>query len=768
VRGAVKGKVGASFQDQGEQAVKNIADPVRAWGLRAPGLRSPAPVLPGPSSAAHNAPASNLPARPTRLIGRAAELAQAQEWLLSHRLVTITGVGGAGKTRLAIAVGEEELARRSQGVWFTDLTAVLNEGDVPGAIASALGLVLTTDDTTRQVIAYLADKSALLILDNCEHLIDACATFAAAFLAAAGRSVILATSREVLGVDGEQVMQLASLSAASSGSAASAAVQLFVERATSIAPDFHLDAGNEVAIQALCEHLDGMPLAIELAAARITVMTPAELLAGLNNRFALLTGGRRRQRQRTLEATLDWSYNLLAPELQRAFRALGVFVGGFDLEAVMAVTGLARNGALDALEALVAKSLVVRMPCDGAARFGLLETLKAYAEDRLVQADEAAGVRDRHLAHFHRLAMVHGRVFDADVCLAERLRHDRSNIVSAFDWAATNDRWVWAGELLLGTRTTFDIFGHPAEAIALFRRCEAPVEATDPELANMLRCSIATSLFQVDDWATLFELGKRLGASSDARFRTWAWIGLAYYYALSRPDRSARMRDRAFEDFARATESGLNTDMLRTSLMGLVGAARVYEGDLAAALEAFDHLPDTASQHGHVTTSQLSMHAAAAVCLLLLGEPKQALARVSRIDGFAFAGGDDQVVTAFAQLALGDIEGAKHLIRLHALEAATGRVSRQCSDSLLLLAQLAHVEGDDATAVDLLSNLGICRPAPLVRYARVLAATLGVAEQRARDEQECIAPQNAAEHGPLGLRRVMATLRAELARRGWG
>jgi len=299
IRSVVKGKVLTDFEDQGAQTVKNIADPVRVWRLRGEGVES------GPPHAFLlnlKTPPSNLPARPTRLIGRASEVMQARQLLSVHRVVTVTAVGGFGKTRLAIAIGEEELSQRKDGVWFTDLTAVLNDQDVPAAIASALGLVLTSGDPIRQVIAYLTDKSALVILDNCEHVIEACAAVADAFLAVAGESVILATSREALNIDGEQIMQLAALSATSSESPA---VQLFVERATSIDPSFCLDASNEATIATLCDHLDGMPLAIELAAARITVMTPAELLGGLSERFALLSGGRRRRRQPTLEATLD-------------------------------------------------------------------------------------------------------------------------------------------------------------------------------------------------------------------------------------------------------------------------------------------------------------------------------------------------------------------------------------------------------------------------------------------------------------------------------
>ena len=222
-------------------------------------------------------------------------------------------------------------------MWFVDLTAVMNEADVPGAVATSLGLPLTTGDPTAQIVRYLADKPALIILANCEHLIDACAGFTETFLAGKGPALILATSREAVAVDGEQIVVLSPLT---SDSADSPAVRLFIDRATAAEPRFELTASNSETVASICARLDGMPLAIELAAARMTVMNPAELLAGLDNRFQLLSGGRRRQRARTLEATLDWSYDLLDAEDQRVFRALGVFVDGFDIEAVAAVTTL--------------------------------------------------------------------------------------------------------------------------------------------------------------------------------------------------------------------------------------------------------------------------------------------------------------------------------------------------------------------------------------------------------------------------------------------
>ena len=325
--------------------------------------------------------------------------------------------------------------------------------------------------------------------------------------------MILATSREALDIDGEQLVHLASL-ATTDG--ASPAVLLFAERATAVEPRFALDDTNKSTIATICERLDGMPLAIELAAARITVMTPAELLAGLDDRFQLLAGGRRRQRQRTLEATLDWSYNLLEPKHQDVFRALGVFVGGFDLDAVAAVTDIPRSAALDTIEALVAKSLVVRLDEPSAAtRFTLLETLKAYAEDRLIQTDEAARTRDRHADYYHQLAMQLGRTLLPDARLGARLRVDRANIGSAIEWSLLHNQLIRAGELLLGSYEAYDSDGHVAEAVGLYERCVGPLSELDRELADYLTLGRMTTCITLEDWDAFFEVGGQLAPSPD-------------------------------------------------------------------------------------------------------------------------------------------------------------------------------------------------------------------------------------------------------------
>ena len=312
---AVRTAVGVTdVTDLGMCTLRDVTDALRLFQLGTdtfPALRVIDPSV------------SNLPVRPTRLIGRETEMARIRSLLAESRLVTLTAVGGSGKTRLAIAVGEAELPHHRSGVWFVDLTAVSNGVDVPSAIANGLGLNLSAGDQTAQILTFLADKQALVILDNCEHLIDETAAFVDAFLATNNPTKILATSREAFDIDGERVIVLGSLA---TDTADSPAVQLFVDRATAGHPEFALTDTNTPTVSAICARLDGMPLAIELAAARITVMNPDELLDGLDDRFQLLSGGRRRSRQRTLEATLDWSYDLLDPEEQRVFRALGVFV----------------------------------------------------------------------------------------------------------------------------------------------------------------------------------------------------------------------------------------------------------------------------------------------------------------------------------------------------------------------------------------------------------------------------------------------------------
>lgn len=759
---SVRAAARVTAMDLGVHELRDLDEPVRLFQLGEGEFASLRVV--------DNTPPSNLPVRPTRLIGRSDDLDRIRRLLAEHRLVTISAVGGSGKTRLAAAVGEAELLHRPAGVWLVDLTEVMNADEVPGAIAGSIGLRLVGRDATGQVISFLADKAALVILDNCEHVIDACADFAEAFLAVAGETRLLATSREALDVEGEQVMPLASLSWTTTDGAHPPAVQLFADRAAAIEPGFSVTSENVATVAELCERLDGMPLAIELAAARITVLTPAELLQGLSDRFTVLSGGRRRQRQRTLEATVAWSYDLLEPEQQRVFRALGVFVGGFDLDAVAAVVGLSRGSVIDVVEALVAKSLIVRTDSDSVSRFTLLETLKAYTEDRLVESDEAAAIRDLHAEHFHDLAMArHGRTISADARVGKRLQFDRANITAGFDWLMNNSRYVMAGELLLGSLAVYENYGHAAEAVTLFHRCEQPVEEIDLDLVEQLRESIIMSLVVIVDFPTVAAKAHQMRSSTNPTIRVTGCSHLAFVHGLSEPAAAQRYLDEAAEHLvlAHAERPGLNTDIAHGIYRGVQGVLLGYTGDYVQALAAIDDVPDNLTGHDQYITGLYVVLPQAAAYHILLGQPTEALERLETFADFGYAYGALHEIDALVSFALNDVDTARQHVRLQATEAATGRLARRCNDAVMLLAELALAEGDHETAVDLIADMGIGRSPGTIVYSRHLARRLGVSDEHATREQAFLESVNLGERGDPGSETAMRALHDELARRGW-
>jgi predicted ATPase/class 3 adenylate cyclase len=740
--------------DLGAHRLRDVAEPIRLFQLGG-GTFPPLRVIdPG---------RSNLPARPTRLIGREDEVARVRGLLTQHRLVTIAAVGGVGKTRLAIAIGESELAHRGGGVWFVDLTTVVDGSDVPAAIANAVGVSLAPGSATDQIVRYLADKAALLILDNCEHVIDDCAEFAERFLAAHGPATILATSREALDVDGERAVVLGSLP---TDTPDSAGVRLFVDRAAAVDPAFAVTTDDSVTISAICGRLDGMPLAIELAAARVTVMTTAELLAGLDDRFQLLAGGRRRQRQRTLEAMLDWSYDLLAPEEQEVFRALGVFVDGFDLDAVAALTRSDRTNAMAMVEALVAKSLVVRADGGDVARFTLLETVKAYAEDRLVDAGEAADVRNRHLEHFRSLAIAEGRVPFAYMSVGIRLRHDTSNIAVAFGWASGTEQWTAAGELVAGSAMAFWAAVQMIEYRALADRAIADLAARDRELAGYVQSQVLYALGVVQDWPSFVPMIQDLATSPVPAFRVIGLGMTAWLAAFTDAEVAERYLVRAqsaYDELGTVSERDRLAAfaVIRWAAANLALSAGDYHAALVNSQAALD-----AGDHSAWTVVSLEHSAILATCLVLIGEPTQALEVVSRRDEYALDYQDGSEIRALAYLALGEMDQARGLVKAHGRRAATGRDIAESDDSLVLLAALAHAEGDDQIARDLLSSMGLERQPATIAFAGDLANRLGMLDEL-QEQRRRMRVLLTEDHRIAASQRSLAALRAELARRGW-
>ena len=387
----------------------------------------------------------------TSLIGREQELRDVDRLLGAHRVVTLLGTGGVGKTRLALTAGTQLREGYPDGVWFVELATVPDAGLVAQAVASAVGLHEDASRPPRELLgAALARRQALLILDNCEHVVEACAELVEALLRACPRLAVLATSRERLNIPGESTFQVPSLGVpdeheeAPDRLARSEAVRLFVERARLVAPTFALTAENAAAVAELCRRLDGLPLAIELAAARVRLLRVEQIVARLNDRFRLLTGGSRtvQPRQQTLRAALDWSHELLSKPEQTLLRRLSVFAGGFTLEAVEGICAgpeLDAAQALDLLAQLVDKSMVLVETADSGAavaRYRLLESIREYCHERARAAGEAVWLRGRHQAWFLALAEEAQRRGGGpeQVAWLDRLETEYDNLQAALGW----------------------------------------------------------------------------------------------------------------------------------------------------------------------------------------------------------------------------------------------------------------------------------------------------------------------------------------------
>jgi predicted ATPase/class 3 adenylate cyclase/DNA-binding CsgD family transcriptional regulator len=416
--------------DLGSHRLRDLARPERVSQLCHPDLAVEFPPLRSLDAVAHN-----LPVQLTNFVGRHAELAEVRRLLVDNRLVTLTGTGGAGKTRLALQVAAEVLADFPDGLWLADLAPTADPAAVPLAVARALGLPDEAHRSTKEtLVGFFAGGQMLVVLDNCEHLLDACAALIEDLLRACPALTILATSREPIGVAGEVMWRVPSLSLASD------AVELFVERAGRAHPGF-VAADHTEEVAEICRRLDGIPLAIELAAARLRALSPAEIVTGLHDRFRLLTGGARTAlpRQQTLRASVDWSHALLTEPERTLFRRTATFPGAFDLEAARSVCsgdGLERHQVLDQLALLVDKSLIGTEDSQLASRYRLLETVRQYGLERLAESGEADAVRTRHRDHYAHMAarldtLVGGENRDHIKCLGA----DIDNLRAAFQWS---------------------------------------------------------------------------------------------------------------------------------------------------------------------------------------------------------------------------------------------------------------------------------------------------------------------------------------------
>ena len=505
--------------DLGSHRLKDLARPEQIFQLNVHGLEVDFPPL---RSLDNPALPNNLPAQPASFVGRTREAAEVRLLVEDHRLVTLTGAGGSGKTRLALQVAAELLDGSGDGVWLVELAPISDESLVATTMEDVLGI-------TRQpgrpefdaLVDALEPQRTLIVLDNCEHLIGSCAKIADTILRRCPGVHLMATSRQPLGIGGEAIYRVPSLSLPDESGASSPgesdAVALFMDRARSQRIDLTLDEEAAPLLASICRRLDGMPLAIELAAARLRSMSIASLHDRLDHRFRLLTGGSRSAlpRQQTLRATMEWSYSLLNEPEQSLLRRLSVFAEGFDLEAAETVCSLGDMDVFDIAEllgSLVDKSLVVAEPIGSGVRYRLLETIRQFGAEHLVERDatEAEAVAAAHCGHFLSVAEQiapqltgpeQGRGFvrlDADFANIRRSIQysvdDPKNTTLALRFAVALHRYGWvrsrASEVIAGIEPVL----------------ERPAAAIDPELLGRALLSISTS-----NWFIDHETAQRLG-----------------------------------------------------------------------------------------------------------------------------------------------------------------------------------------------------------------------------------------------------------------
>jgi predicted ATPase/class 3 adenylate cyclase len=460
---------GVSLRDLGPHRLKDLREPEHLFQVVHPDLTTDFPPL-----KSLDVLPNNLPIQLSSFIGREREKAEVRTLLSTTRLLTLTGSGGAGKTRLALQVAAEALEEFPAGVWLVELAALSDPSLVPKAVASALGVF---EQPGRYLTETLADalrgKSVLVILDNCEHLVAACAHLANALLRACPHLRMLATSREALGVAGETTWRVPSLSVPDPQRLPSMdrfrdyeAVRLFIDRAVASAPQFAVTSGNAPAVAQVCHQLDGIPLALELAAARVKVLAVEQIAARLDDRFRLLTGGSRTAlpRHQTLRAAIDWSYDLLSQKERTLLHRVSVFAGGWTLEAAEAVCAgkhVKDHEILDLLTQLVDKSLVNTETIGGEVRYRTLETIRQYGQDRLLESGEATEIRTRHRTWYLDLAeraeaRLHG---PEETMWMNRLEVEHDNLRAALGWSTTDEEedaeirlrlavalfWFWTG-----------------------------------------------------------------------------------------------------------------------------------------------------------------------------------------------------------------------------------------------------------------------------------------------------------------------------------
>jgi predicted ATPase/class 3 adenylate cyclase/DNA-binding CsgD family transcriptional regulator len=775
---------GAWLTDLGTHGLRDLPRPERVVQLCHPDLVNEF----APLRVSGTVASTRLPAQLTSFVGRDGQLTQLRELLAQNRVVTLTGAGGVGKTRLAIQLAAQLAGEFGDGVWYVDLAPITDPELVGVTVARALGLPDQPGrSTTDSLLRFVRDRQLLVVLDNCEHLLDASAELVVALLGAAPGLTLLATSREAIGVAGEVSWRVPSLSLDDEARA------LFTDRARHARPGFAISDDNAATVREICARLDGVPLAIELAAARVRALSLAEILDSLHDRFRLLTGGARTavRRQQTLRASVDWSHALLTQPERVLFRRLAVFLGGFDLDAAQAVAGggdVERYQVLDQLTLLVDKSLVVADDSGGRTRYRLLETVRQYALEKLGESGEADTVRSRHRDYYTAMAAVldapAGRDYEQRI---EQAEIEIDNLRAAFAWSRENSAIELALALASSLQPLWLGRGRIREGLAWFDATLADLDAQHPEVGAAVRAraladraglavlmGAADSLDQaqralaiareVEDPAVLaraltacgyiaafftrFELarvyfGEAIGLARalDDRWRLsqiLAWQALAA--SVAGDPIATRAAAEEGRDLAEAIGDRFDSRYCRWCL----GVAQGYQGDLVGAAAQFGELVAEA-QAAHDGILEAASLAYQGVMLAFQGDTGAARAAADAAIEAAAELGGIYAGTGYAALALA---------ALAAGDAATLRDSTEAGPHLSALPQTAAVQralvaeaallGGDLLAARrgadeaVTTSTGFYLSRALLTRARVAIAQ-GEPEQGERDAHDALA-----------------------------
>jgi predicted ATPase/class 3 adenylate cyclase/DNA-binding CsgD family transcriptional regulator len=690
-----------------------------------------------------------LPIQLTSFVGRGAELSQLRGLLAENRLVTVTGAGGVGKTRVAIHVAAQVDREFSDGIWYVDLAPITDPDLVPVAAARAFGLPDQPGRSTMDTITrFIADRQMLVVLDNCEHLLDATAALVMELLAECPGLTLLATSREPIGVPGEVSWRLPSLSLTDE------AIELFTGRARHARADFAVTNDNAAIVAEICRRLDGVPLAIELAAARVRALSLAEILDSLHDRFRLLTGGARTavRRQQTLRASVDWSHALLTEPERVLFRRLAVFLGGFDLDAAQAVAGsgdVQRYQVLDQLTLLVDKSLVVTDESQGRTRYRLLETIRQYAQEKLGESGEADTVRSSHRDYYTAL----GALLDAPAGSDYEQQLDQAdgeidNLRAASSWSRENSDVDLALALASSLWPLWQARGRLREGLAWLDAALADDNAQHPGVASAMRAEALTASAMV---------GLAAGAT-DSPDRAQQALAIAREVddpallarALTACGHIASFFDTQMAQAYLAEASGLARalgDRWRLSpILTWQAGAAVMAGDPRAVAAPAEEGRELAEAIGYQFNSRVcrvflgvaqqfegDLAPAVAQLAAVAEEAEAAHDEIFRVDSLAFHG--------FALAYRGDTAAARATANA-AVEAAAELGGFQVGLANWALAAAALAAGDVATALDATDAArqhlsALPQMAALVRVLGAEAALAGadlVAARRCADE----------------------------------